>query len=70
MYEIGPRFVLNPILILEGVFCGDVLFRDRIVLSYSKKNTKSHREYRHPRDQDQGEKKGDFSEEEFSDDDE
>ena len=59
--------MLTPLLILEGVFSGDVLFRDKLVMTYSKKNTKSHREYRGPRE-DYGEKKGDFSSEDFSDD--
>lgn len=67
LYEIGPRFVLSPQLILEGVFSGDVLFRDKLVTVYTKKNTKSHRDHRHAKDI--GEKPGDFSEEEFSDED-
>ena len=48
LYEIGPRFILAPILILDGVFSGDVLFRDQLLTVYTKKNTKSHREYRRP----------------------
>ena len=47
LYEIGPRFLLKPLLILSSLFSGDVLFRDKLVTVIDKKNKKSHRHQRH-----------------------
>ena len=38
MYEIGPRFLMVPICILDGVMGGEVLYRCPIVKKVAKKS--------------------------------
>lgn len=42
MYEIGPRFLMDPQVILDGVMGGEVLYRSAIVKKVAKKNKTKH----------------------------
>lgn len=37
LYEIGPRFIMNTICILDGVIGGEVLYRAPVIKKYLKK---------------------------------
>lgn len=37
-YEIGPRFIMNTICILDGVLGGEVLYRAPVIKKYLKKS--------------------------------
>jgi hypothetical protein len=65
LYEIGPRFVLDPVCILEGVMKGEVLYRNQLL----KKTDKKHRpnERKHKVKKANKSRPADLSEEEFSD---
>ena len=38
MYEIGPRFLMDVQVILDGVMGGEVLYRSEILKKVAKKN--------------------------------
>jgi len=42
LYEIGPRFLMDPQVILDGVMGGEVLYRSAIVKKVAKKNKTKH----------------------------
>ena len=38
LYEIGPRFLMEPVCILDGVMGGEVLYRSALVRKVAKKS--------------------------------